>query len=231
MEKLDSDVLQDHEILEVLLFIALPRKNTNDIAHRLISEFGSVAAVFSAKFSELKKVEGVGPSLASFLVSIGKIYRKHFSHIGEGYRGVFDHHSFLSYVKNAYAAEKQEILDVYLLDEENVIVHRKRFTVSDELSVEVAPETLGKLLLEHSSAGVVFVHNHPKGKPEPSAADDRTTEKCQLLCSCHNVLFCDHYIYAPDGVYSYYLSGKLKNISEKYSMETVLRESDGKEGV
>jgi len=69
-----------------------------------------------------------------------------------------------------------------------------------------------------------MVHNHPFGDAVSSEKDDMMTKNLQMLCSMHNRLFCDHIIYAPNGMYSYYLSGKLKEISENYSISKVLGE-------
>ena len=67
IEKLEKGMLHEHEVLEALLFNAVPRKNTNDLAHRLLAEFGSVPAVLEAPISLLKKVDGVGESVAAYI--------------------------------------------------------------------------------------------------------------------------------------------------------------------
>ena len=69
------DNFQDHEVLELLLFYAIPRKNTNVIAHRLLEKFGSLDAVFDSPLSLLKSVEGVGESTAIFIKTISDITR------------------------------------------------------------------------------------------------------------------------------------------------------------
>ena len=73
MEKLDSGTLLTHEDLEMLLFYAIPRRNTNGLAHKLLKEFGSLRAIFSASVESLCKVEGVGLQTAAFLSLIGKL--------------------------------------------------------------------------------------------------------------------------------------------------------------
>ena len=222
IEKLNGDLLQDHELLEILLFNALSRKNTNDLAHRLISEFGSLSAVLAASVDELCRVKGVGRSIAAYISVNGKILERTTSR-NFGYQGEFEAKKFLSYVNVSYAKERAELIDVYLLDETNRVMYRRRFTREATGAVEFSPEELTRLFVRHEPAGVVLVHNHPCGEPIASAADDDTTRKCQMLCSFHNVMLCDHFIYAPRGVYSYYLSGKLQEISEGFSMEKLLK--------
>ena len=114
------------------------------------------------------------------------------------------------------------MLDVYLLDGAGEVFFRKRFTNQNSGKVELLPEDLTRVILEKQPSGIVLVHNHPDDVAEPSKTDDYTTNKCQMVCRFHNIMFCDHIIYAPDGVYSYYSSGKLKEISKEYSMQGVL---------
>ena len=71
LDKIEQGNVCEHEYLEALLFTALPRKNTNDIAHRLLAEFGDIENVLSAPISALQKVEGVGRNVASFLHIVG----------------------------------------------------------------------------------------------------------------------------------------------------------------
>ena len=88
--------------------------------------------------------------------------------------------------------------------------------------MEVEPEEVSAFLITEGASGVVMVHNHPVGEAVPSKADDIMTRNCQILCSTHNRLICEHIIYAPNGMYSYYLSGALKEITEQYSVQKVL---------
>ena len=69
-----------------------------------------------------------------------------------------------------------------------------------------------------------MVHNHPYGPAIPSKNDDLMTKNMQMLCSMHNLLFCEHVICASNGLYSYYLSKRLTEISKMYSIENLLKE-------
>ncbi len=219
IRRLDEDSLEDHELLEILLFIALPRKNTNDLAHRLLAEFGTVPRVLSATLEQLQRVDGVGVSLAAHIKVCGKICQRFFANRNSGYIGKFDRETFFPYVMQLYAKETHEVMDVYLLDFEKKVFGYKRFTSDKLYTVRFAPEDFAKMMVEDSPAGIVLVHNHPFGEAKPSSLDDEMTKKCQLLCSAHNIMLCDHIVYSPDGIYSYYLSGRLKEISELYSTE------------
>lgn len=223
---MQNGFLQEHEILEMLLFNALPRKNTNELAHRLLAKFETMNNIFSADINSLVEVEGIGLGVASYISLMGQIIRTHYEREKLGDIGRFDSHTFIPFVKNQYGGLKREILDVYLIDSQTGISRYKRFMGKDSQTVEIDPKEFSKLFLGKETVGVVLVHNHPNGRAFPSDADDKTTEQCQILCSYHNMLLCDHFIYAPDGVYSYYLDGKLAEISEKYSVQAILNGRD-----
>ena len=72
------------------------------------------------------------------------------------------------------------------------------------------------------------MHNHPFGTATPSKADDEMTKNCQMLCSMHNRLLCEHVIYAPDGLFSYYLSERMQEISKRYAVSQILEGNHGR---
>ncbi|MBQ8685512.1 MAG: RadC family protein [Clostridia bacterium] len=213
--KLDTGALCDHEYLELLLFYAIPRQNTNGLAHRLLAEFGSVPKVLQASSERLQRVQGVGSSVASFLSTIGKIvdWTAGSATSQARYPETFDYEQFLAYIKHEYKNRTYEGLDLYLLDRNNGIFLRKQFSSNSLGRVAVAPEEIMKTIISEEASGVVLVHNHPTGTCKPSLADDKTTRKLQIQCSMTNVILCDHFIYAPDGIYSYYQSGALQEMS------------------
>lgn len=221
-EKLKKDALADHEWLEALLFNALPRKNTNDLAHALIQRFGSSYEVVNASVEELQTVPGVGLNIAAYLSNIGRLLRIHEKKQEITYIGKFNPRDFLPFVKQAYKNAIYEVLELYLLDGEGLVMKKRSFSVDSISHVTVVPEVLSEFLLEKGASGVVMVHNHPFGEATPSEADDEMTKNCQILCSMHNRLLCEHVICAKDGIYSYYLSGRLQKISERYSASELL---------
>ncbi len=230
-EKLDQGgVLAEHEWLEVLLFSVLPRKNTNEIAHRLIEEFGSAGKVFFATPEQLSKVEGVGAAAAASIHAIGHFFAQYKDEPNVYYVGRYEHGAFSNFVKRQYAKLALEVADFYFLDGRGFVLQRHRFTIKKEDEVKFDPEDIAVILTEKRPVGVVLVHNHPSGCFAPSASDEELTKKCQLLCSMHNVAFCDHIICGDRGVYSYYMIGQMKEMGETYSVAGVLIREDERQG-
>ena len=221
-EKAQEDKLLDHEWLEVLLFPLQPRKNTNDLAHRLLAYFGSIEKVYSASIADLQRVPGVGPQIATHLNTIGRFIRREVENRQKERPEIYEHDDFLVFVNQEYKQMTSEVCDVFLLDAEGKIFNRHRFTDDSLCNVQLAPEELAHLILKEETSGIVIVHNHPFGKARPSDHDNLMTQNCQLICSVHNVLLCDHVIYSPEGVYSYYKTGELQKIMEQNSVYGML---------
>ncbi len=222
IEKAKREDLTEYEYLELLLFNAIPRRNTSDLSHRLLSRFGSIARLFMATEAELLSVEGIGENVAMYLFSIGRLCNSYARKMGKGYYGKYEPDRFISYLKNLPEYSLEEVLDILLLDENGYIIMRQQFEGGVE-RVIIHPENFTKLLLDYKPCGIVISHNHPSGDPTPSTKDEEMTRKCQMICASHNVILCDHIIYGANGVYSYYDSGKLKTISQDYSPDNVIK--------
>lgn len=214
MEKLQKGGLLEHEILEILLFFVIRRRNTNDLAHRLLAEFGTLEKLFSADMARLEKIEGVGPQVAKYLYTLGLAYHGYKAkvHLVQfPMQGEYDAEQFMGYIGAQYEGLKYEVLDFYLLSKTGAVQCRRRFIgKKDRVTLETTAFT--KMLLDNRPGGIIAVHNHPNGKPAPSVKDNEMTRMCQMVCSVHNVLFCDHIITAENGIYSYYHSGLLRDI-------------------
>lgn len=224
--KAQKERLSDAELLELLLFYCVRRRNTSDIAHSLIAKFGSIQAVCAASPLHLKSVKGVGDSIAFFLTKLGDLQSRTAPPppVAQPKRGDYMSKSDVwKHLPEIYADEKREVVDVYLLDSESRVFQCVRISRGDRHSVTFQSQNLAKVLVQFQPSGIVLVHNHPFGEPEPSTVDGNMTEKCQLLCSLHNVIFCDHVICTGRGeCYSYYYSGKMESISKNYAAETLL---------
>lgn len=218
LARLAEGTLCEHEYLETLLFYAIPRRNTNDIAHRLLSQFKDINGVLNASPEELKKIDGIGDNAAAFLTLLGIICSQYRPYsIADGQWPVsYERESFLAFVKAYYKkyASPYEWLDVYLIDSAGDFYGCRRFNGRNLGKILLSPDSLGELIAREMPSGLVFVHNHPSATPKPSSADDLTTKKITELCNLHGVLLCDHVIYARDGIYSYFKAGKLKSYAK-----------------
>ncbi len=220
----EDPTLQDHELLEVLLFGAIPRKNTNGIAHDLLSAFGSLYGVLHATLSQLCTVSGIGKSAASYLRSVGMIYDR-IEKARDTFPDKFNLGAFSSYLTEHYKGLGEESLEVFCLDANERVRMNKRFTSRKPDAVKVTTEEFSAFLVSSRCHGIVVAHNHPDGSCLPSREDERFTAQISMLCSMHNIRFYDHLIVGKDGVYSYFSAGRMEEIRLNYNFSTFLGES------
>ena len=225
LKKLENyaDALNEHELLEILLYFCIPRVNTNPVAHRLLESFGSIENVFDADIERLKTVEGVGPSVAAFLRTLGIFFDKYKKAkspaLPEKYDGLFE-----DYLRGYYRDYTYEQLTVFFLDEKKKILFCKSFTSKKEDSVHVSPPEITKCIGNHACYGVILAHNHIGASAKPSEDDDSFTKQCEMLLSINNVRLFDHLIVAGDEVYSYYKSGKMAKIAQEFHVRRLVGE-------
>ena len=223
VKKLEMNALNTHELLETLLFTFQPRKNTNEIAHRLLDAFGSMYGIFQADVKELVEVEGVGTTIAASLKSLQKIMDIYAEGKAteEHFPSYFETAEFPMYLQETYGNLEREVLDIYCLNDNKRITYRQRYTSGEKGGVSLEKKELLNLFRIHDPRGIIVVHNHPSGECYPSKEDDTATIFLQFVCSISDVLFCDHYICADKGVYSYYAAGRMQRIAGEFGAESI----------
>ena len=215
IDKLDTQTLQPHEYLEALLFAVEPRRDTNATAHRLLFAFGSPYGVFNASYESLLRVEGVGKKTATFLSAVGGLVCSLYEVEESVFPASYTHETFLSFIKSEYAKETEEVADIYFLTEDGYIFYRKRLCVGTSHSIEYTGNALQEAIVAETPYAVILVHTHPQSTANPSEADDKTTEVFARICHTLGTAFIEHFIYSPQGIYSFYQSGALCKIVEK----------------
>lgn len=217
-----EESFEDHELLEILLFNAIPRKNTNEIAHNLLNSFQSLDGIFHADVKQLCLVKGVGASTAAYLRIIGLFYDRVKMEGAESV-DVFSPKSFSEYLHTLYRGLTEEVCDIFCLDRERRISYVQRFSSDSRVSVTVQPEKITELLVVQKPYAIVIAHNHVTGSCNPSRQDDEFTSQVQLMCSINNVQLFDHFVVAENSSYSYYARGRLREIKEKFNVADIVK--------
>ena len=218
----DGDNLFEHELLEMLLFNAYPRKNTNPVAHELLKRFPSISAVLAAGYDELISVPGVGEQVALYLMCVGKCVAR--GNDADSFAAVTCRGDMAELVKIRFAKKTEEVLELYFFDKNGKLRRICSFTSGECHRVTVRPEEVIKLISSSRPYGMVIAHNHTSGSPRPSVADDDFTRECQVICSMNNVRLYDHMIYASGyDIYSYFECGRMSEIEREYSIGSILK--------
>lgn len=195
------DAFDDHQILELLLFYAIPRRDTNLIAHRLIDTFGSLGAVLDASPDALMQVEGIGESAAALLRLVPETERRGAeSRVAHGViRSPRDAADFLI---PRFRGRTEEALLLVCLDVKNRVTDYTFIGEGGPASVQVnTRKIVEKALLQRSSA-VILSHNHPGGSEEPSREDLETTRLLHDTLAPLDITLFDHIIVAGEHFFS-----------------------------
>lgn len=209
----NSEILEEHELLELLLFYALPRKNTNDIAHNLISTFGSVREVLTADAKLLMHIEGVGEHTAVYLSTMGTVLEKCIKK--NDFPEIFSFEQIRQPLINMFLGLKDEVFVAFFLDSRQRIIGKHIICDHSPYKVEIDLSAFSKQLLAHKTTFVVIAHNHLSNVCTPTENDDVATEKLCMICKLYGVNLVDHLIATDDDVYSYYYENRIDDIKKR----------------
>jgi DNA repair protein RadC len=198
-----GDALPDYELLELVLFGALPRRNTKELAKRLIARFGSFAEVINAPEALLAEVKDVGDVVITELKLVrAAALRLMRSELLE--RPVLSSWSeVLHYCRAAMGFESREQFRILFLDKKNHLIADE---VQQEGTVDHTPvyvREVVKRALELSATAIVLVHNHPSGDPTPSRADIEMTRQIVEVAKPLGLVVHDHIIVGRQGHVSF----------------------------
>ena len=195
-DKFGLDALADHEVLELLLFYALPYKNTNGIAHELIKKFGSLSGVFNATRQELTAVSGIGDHAAVLMSFIPQLLCRYSADV-MCRRFCFDDTELLrEYVINHFIGHTREHVQLFLFDSGLCRIDSVTVAEGGFDGVTVTPEAIAEQVFSSRASYYIIAHNHPSGDVEPSHDDLAVTRNIWLSLSALNREMIEHYVVA-----------------------------------
>ena len=193
------NALADYEILELALFRTFSRKDTKPLAKALLKRFGTLSDVLAADASELKKIDGIGPTAIADL----KVIKALAEQVGRDQlrdRPVLSSwQSLIDYCRTAMAHEPREQLRILFLDKKNRLIADEVQQTGTVDHAPVYPREVVRRALELSSTAIIIVHNHPSGDPAPSDGDIRMTARIVEAAKHLGIAVHDHIIIARNG--------------------------------
>lgn len=210
----DISLLNDYEKLELILFGVVPRKNTNDIAHRLIDQFGSLKEVFAAKPEMLMLVEGVGKTVAAHLAAINCAFLS-VAEAKDKFPTTFVFGKIAPALIDFFAPFLKEALVVFFIDKNSKIISRRVIYSENREQVEIDMAEFSKMIIMNKPAYIAVAHNHLSGNAAPSAKDDNATLKFATAALLSGAKLIEHIIVSGDKVYSYYRDRRIDAIQAK----------------
>lgn len=205
------DAFEDHNILELLLFFSIPRSDTNEIGHELLSTFGSLSGVFDAPVEELCKCKGISEHSATLIKLIPAMTSVYHTDKTKSTGVVNSTNAAGQFFLPRFYGKKNEEVHVMLLDDKKKIIKAEKLF---EGTVNTTPITIKKVVtvaVNTNATGVILAHNHPGGVALPSRSDLKATEKLYKALELINIQLCDHIIVADEDFVSLADSGEFEN--------------------
>lgn len=196
------DAFDDHQVLELLLFYAVPQKDTNLLAHKLLKEFGSLSGLFEAAPEDVVRRCSVSPNTAILLSLIPSLSRRYtkdrwkdrprLDNPDKASEYIFD------YIKSQFIGRPQEVFLLVCLDAQNKVLHCAVVHEGTVGEVPVLPRSIVELTLRHNSHSVILAHNHPGGSLQPSPDDIAVTKTIIAALQSIDIAVRDHIIVAGE---------------------------------
>ena len=194
-----ADALPDYELLELVLFRSIPRRDVKPIAKDLIRRFGSFAEVLGASPARMRDAGGLGES-AILDLKILEAAAQRLTRGAVAKRPVLSSWSaVLDYCRTAMAFSDTERFRILFLDKRNTLIADEVQGTGTVDHTPVYPREVVRRALELASTAVILVHNHPSGDPTPSQADIRMTREIVQIAQPLGIAVHDHIIVSRDG--------------------------------
>lgn len=204
-----ANAMPDYELLELVLFRAIPRQDVKPLAHLLIAEFGDFNRIVSAPPDRLHRIKGVGDAVICELKIIEAAAQRLARAKVLNKQVLSSWDALLDYCHTTMAHRETEQFRVLFLDRKNVLIADEEQAKGTVDHVPVYPREVAKRALELNASALILVHNHPSGDPTPSQSDIDMTAQMEMACSALGLTLHDHLIVGKSRELSFKSSGYL----------------------
>ena len=201
--KAGLEAMADYEVLELVLSLAITRRDVKPLAKRLLKRYGSYAAVLDAGSEELLKFEGMGINSVAALKLVKEGSVKYLREKSRERCIVSSPEALINYCRAAMAGLKDEEFRVIFLNTRNEVIGDEVICRGTVDQTVVYPRKIIERALHHNASSLIFVHNHPSGYPSPSGADRELTKILKEAVSSLQIKIHDHMIIGMGSHYSF----------------------------
>ena len=196
------DGFAEHEILEMLLYYAIPRHDTNPLAHRILDEYKTLANVFDADVQDLSKIYGLSEQSATLLTMIPHLAKAYEKSKYERNTLLHDTESIGRFALSMLNNKTKEEFALICVDANRKVHWSGIIATGSNDQINTTPRDIVSEVLRHNAKYVIFAHNHPNGSILPSDTDKNTTRTLCDLLNCIGVKTIDHIIVSQNRYYS-----------------------------
>ncbi len=187
---------EDHELLELILFYAIPRKNTNETAHKLLNRFGSIKGVLDASIEALCDVDDIGPNSALYIKAIAALVLRYGNSDTKSDGLLKSPITLSSFLKNLFIGTENEISYILLFDNSKRLITCEKIGEGFSLEHTLSLRKITSCALSSNAVSAILVHNHPNGKAFPSGEDIHATNRIRLMLESLGITLMEHFIVA-----------------------------------
>jgi len=204
-----ANAMPDYELLELVLFRAIPRQDVKPLAHQLMAEFGDFNRIVSAPPDRLCRIKGVGDAVICELKIVEAAAQRLARAKVLNKQVLSSWDALLDYCHTTMAHRETEQFRVLFLDRKNVLIADEEQAKGTVDHVPVYPREVAKRALELNASAIILVHNHPSGDPTPSQSDIDMTGQIEMACSALGLTLHDHLIVGKSRELSFKSAGYL----------------------
>ncbi len=192
------DSFESHQVLELLLFYAIPRKDTNPLAHELLNTFGSLPAVLDASVKDLCRVNGISEHSATLLRLCGELLKRYEEERLTKTTTFLTLDEVARYLYPKFLNQTREIAMLVCLNNRSELLGATMISAGTMVGTEANTREIIEQAVTHQATRVVLAHNHPAGFATPSGTDLETTRRIINALKLVEVELLDHIIFAKD---------------------------------
>jgi len=204
------DGFHDHELLELLLSYAIPRRDVKPIARELLTEFSSLSAVLDASIEALQNTPGVGEHAAILLTMTPRLGDRYHQDRWRHTSSFQSTRQAVNYLTSVLGTERNEVFCLLALNSRNGLIAKEEIQRGSVNRTAVYPRLVVETSLKHRATAVILAHNHPGGDPNPSTADRQLTRKLKRILNDLDITVHDHIIIAGPSYFSFAEQGEME---------------------
>lgn len=191
----------DYNVIELILFYAIPRKDTNDTAHNLLETFGSLSGVLDASIDDIKQVDGIGVSGALLIKLFTAVSKRYFLD-KQKKPELDDVEAIGEYCVSLFTGDTVEKAYLLCFDSKNRLQNRVFIAEGSLVTVKIDKRKIMEAIVRNNTVKLILTHNHPNGLAIPSSADVRATREIANLMREVSANLIDHVIVADKEYFS-----------------------------
>jgi len=199
----------DYELLELVLFRAIPRQDVKPLARSLLNEFGTFSDVLSAPCERLRQVTGVGDAVVTEIKLVEAAAHRLAQARVIDRPAISGWQALLDYCRTTMSRRDTEQFRILFLDRKNTLIADEPQAQGTVDHVPVYPREVVKRALELNASALILVHNHPSGDPTPSEADISVTQQIETAARALSITLHDHLIIGAAEEFSFRSAGYL----------------------